>query len=86
VSAASSIAQVRVALPYHLRNLAGVGGDVVLEVARRHALPVAATAGRFPTDPAQRAACFVADGHCNDAGYALMAEAFADAVLREAGR
>lgn len=59
---------------------------VVLEVARRHALPVAATAGRFPTDPAQRAACFVADGHCNDAGYALMAEAFADAVLREAGR
>lgn len=59
---------------------------VVLELARRHALSVAATAGRFPTDPAARAACFVADGHCNDAGYALMAEAFADAILRDAGR
>lgn len=59
---------------------------VVLELARRHALSVAATAGPFPTDPAARAACFVADGHCNDAGYALMAEAFADAVLRDAGR
>jgi hypothetical protein len=28
------IAQVRVALPYHLRNLSGVEGDVLLEVQR----------------------------------------------------
>lgn len=54
MSAASSIAQVRVALPYHLRNLAGVGGDVVLEVARSPegdvtlAAVLAALESRFP--------------------------------------
>ncbi len=30
----ASAAQVRVALPYHLRNLAGVGSEVTVEVAR----------------------------------------------------
>ncbi len=29
----TTVAQVRVALPYHLRNLAGVTGEVLIEVA-----------------------------------------------------
>ncbi|MBI5851592.1 MAG: hypothetical protein HZB39_11300 [Planctomycetes bacterium] len=55
-------------------------------LARELAAPLADTAALIPHDPASRAQFFVADGHCNDQGYARMAEAFVEGVVAAMGR
>lgn len=49
--------------------------------AERAGVPYIEVFQRFPKERSQREAFFVADGHCNDAGYALMADAIAEVLI-----
>lgn len=54
--------------------------DTLRAIARRLELPLADVGPRLPRSMQERRAYLVADGHCNDRGYAEMAAAFAEAV------
>ncbi|MCA8943179.1 MAG: hypothetical protein KDB80_11520, partial [Planctomycetes bacterium] len=56
--------------------------EAVRRVAERTGVELVSIHARFPQDRARHAALFVADGHCNDAGYRIVAQAFADAIER----
>ncbi|MBK8977870.1 MAG: hypothetical protein IPM29_18335 [Planctomycetes bacterium] len=73
---AAGAAAVIVSHPFR----SGVTEDVQRAVARSFGIPWVAAGARFPADDEERAALFVADGHCNDAGYGLIADSVAEAV------
>jgi lysophospholipase L1-like esterase len=65
--------------PFH----AGPVHEAQASVADRLGVPFVDATARFTPDPVARQALFVADGHCSDAGYDLLAASIADVLLAQ---
>jgi hypothetical protein len=56
--------------------------DTLIAVAQRRGLALADASSSIPKNGSERKAYFVADGHCSDRGYAVVAQAFCDAIVQ----